>query len=780
MSVEPTNLEKIRRLPWQIAGNAFNTMFCVFSFFGSVFVLFLSELNFDKTQIGFLLSLLPFCGLTALFTASKIARFGFKRTFLLFYSLRQTAVIMLLFTPFALTYTKTFTKFDLTFFWIAGIVLFFSICRAIAETAVTPWSQEFIPSYIRGKFTAVNGVISTVFSITATATAGYLIGHYTGINRFLVIFGAGSVLGLLGVWCFSFTPGGAPIRDTEAKLANFRTILDSLKDLNYRTYLIGMALVSLGTVPLFSFSPLFMKEQVGIATGTVVFLDIAGALGTLITYYLWGWASDRYGSKPVMFTGLSMLVLLPLILFCIPRHSAASIPCAMAMSFFCGMSNTGWLTGYSRYLYVNAVPADKKTPYMAVFYAWSGLIAGTAPLLAGRLLDLFKGISGEFFIFRLDSFTPLFLISFCLLFAGLVIISKVRSDGAIPARKFVGMFLQGNPFIALESLVRYGWARDEADRVSLTERMGDSKNPLSSHELIEALGDPSFSVRYEAIISISRLPPEQKLIDALLLVLVGNEPDLSIAAAWALGKLGDKSAILPLRETLLSEFQLLQTHSARALAKLGDTGSVPFFLEKIRTEPNAKLRLGYASALGTLRCEQASPDLLTLMKTLDDPILRGEVALDLARIVGPERYFIQLWRSTHTEAGTSLAQAMIALTRELEECKIIHGEVLTLAKDTATRFAENDMVQAVALLSVFLRKFPQGVLIEPAELIIRQAAEQLTETGASRIEYILLALHTLHVFFQNPRPVSALTDIDRNQKDAVPPTESVENVDRPV
>ena len=66
---ELTDEQKIRRLPWFYGHNVCNSIFCQLTFFGPVFVLFLSELGLPKVQIGFLLSLLPFCGLLALFIA---------------------------------------------------------------------------------------------------------------------------------------------------------------------------------------------------------------------------------------------------------------------------------------------------------------------------------------------------------------------------------------------------------------------------------------------------------------------------------------------------------------------------------------------------------------------------------------------------------------------------------------------------------------------------------------------------------------------------------------
>src|SRR5215212_848852 len=96
---EPTNVDKLRGLPWSIAGDTGNTIFAQLIFFGSVFILFLDKLGLNKTEIGSLLSLIPFCGLVALFIAPAAARFGYKRTFVTFFGIRKIVTAFLLLTP---------------------------------------------------------------------------------------------------------------------------------------------------------------------------------------------------------------------------------------------------------------------------------------------------------------------------------------------------------------------------------------------------------------------------------------------------------------------------------------------------------------------------------------------------------------------------------------------------------------------------------------------------------------------------------------------------------
>ena len=76
MSSELTNTEKLRRIHWNTALTGFNSVFAQLTYFGSAFPLFLSELHFTNTQIGFLLSFIPFFGLVALVVAPWAAHVG--------------------------------------------------------------------------------------------------------------------------------------------------------------------------------------------------------------------------------------------------------------------------------------------------------------------------------------------------------------------------------------------------------------------------------------------------------------------------------------------------------------------------------------------------------------------------------------------------------------------------------------------------------------------------------------------------------------------------------
>ena len=740
MPSEPTNAEKTRRLPWVIAANATNSVFCTLTVFGSVFTLFLDELGLPKTYIGFILSLFPFCGVLAPFVAPLTVRLGIKRTFIAFWGLRKVVTALLLLTPMIVAKYETHGAF----YWVAAIVLLFALCRAIAETAWYPWGQEIVPAAIRGKFSAVNMMTTTLCSAAAVWAAAHVIGSSEGLTRFMALICVGVFFGFASVACYTKAPGGASVKHNAKQPSHGRMMREVFRDKGFMLFLVGSAFITLGTGPLGSFLPLFVKEQIGLSPSTVVSLQVCSMLGGVLCAYPWGWAADRFGSKPVMLTGLNLMTVFPIAWMLMPRHGPLSLPLSGALYFVGGVVGCGWHIGYTRHLYVSMVPADKKTQYMALYYAWIGIMGAAGPLLAGYLIDACKDLGGSASFLTLGPYTPMLLASLALRIIGAACMSGIRADGGIPTGRFAAMFVWGNPFAALESAVRYNFARDEGARVTATRRLGEARSPLNVQELVEALSDPSFNVRYEAIVSISRARPDNELAEALIEVLNGDEPDLSIAAAWALGRMGDKRAIRDLRHVLESGSPLLQARSARALGLLDDRESIPAILDRFRSDVPDGHRIAYASALGALQAREATDEMLRFLRSLESRSSRMDVALAVARIVGRERYFVSRWREMRSEPGTAASQAIMRLRRRARRVPG-HGPSLAEAlNECADAFGRDDMETGARDLARVARTLAESQLDNALREILTECADRLEEFGPAREEYFLLSLHALN------------------------------------
>jgi MFS family permease len=731
-----TNAEKIRKLHWNTIFNGANTIHALLTFFGPAYVLFLDELGFTKTQIGFLLSLIPFTGLVALIIAPAVARFGYKRTFVTFWGLRKVITAGLLLTPWVLA------KFghDALLIYVMLISAGFALSRAIAETGLLPWAQEYIPDTIRGRYTAINEIISRLIGIAATALASYVLGLSLGMDRFMLLFAIAVVAGIFAVWAATRIPGGAPIRKTDVGGISHRHFMRALRDNNLLLYIAGVGILTIGTTPMASFLPLFVEQQVGLNESQVVIaLQIGSLVGGLAATYLVGWAADRYGSKPVLLSGLYIKILLPLAWVLIPRFSDLSLTAALVISAVGGAVDIAWLIGSARLLYVRVVPQENRSEYMAVYYAAVGLIGGISQVAGGGLLDLMQGVSGQFLIFPLDPFFPLFALALVLTAVSIAIFNRVKADSPVSVSEFVTLFIHGNPVLAFESMFRYYRARDERATVAMTERMGKTKSLLTVEELLEALRDPRFNVRFEAIISIARMESDPRLVEALCQILDGTEVSLSVVAAWALGRMGDATGIEALRRGLNAPYRSIQVHCARALGTLGDTSIKPLLLERLEAETDKGLRIAYSSALGSLRAAEAIPSLLDVLDNTVNEGARLELALALARIVGQEHQFIRLLRQYRQDRATAVYQMMMTVKRRLS---LPFGEQRQLDQ-CAHVFSLGDFMGGAAHLVAIIRSFPPEGYTPAGQAILSVCADQLEAGGADHEEYLLLALHTL-------------------------------------
>jgi MHS family proline/betaine transporter-like MFS transporter len=423
--------QKIRRLPYAIAQGALNAVFCSFTFGGSVFVLFLDHLGLPKTQIGFVLSLLPFCGLLAIPAGLVVGRFGVKRTFVVAFAIRKLVMLLLVLAPIAASRGGASAASA----YVSVVIFVFAILRAIGETGYYPWFQEFVPNFIRGRFTAAQMILTTASGAAACWVAGYVIGHSQGSGGYQTLIAVGVAFGLGSVVSTLFIPGGAPIRESAGWAGYWNKVTASLRDRDFLLYLGGTGLCALGWAA-FAFVPLFMREQVGLGSASVIRLEAASLLGAIGSSLFVGRASDRYGGRPVLLASIVAIAILPVAWMLMPRHSPWSSPLAYGAACWWGLAGAGISIGGLRLVFSEVIPAAKTMGYTAVYYACSGLIGGVGPLAAGRALAYSEGVKGHFLAIRLDQYTPVFVASFLLILTGAALYRLIGRDS--PAGKQPG------------------------------------------------------------------------------------------------------------------------------------------------------------------------------------------------------------------------------------------------------------------------------------------------------------------------------------------------------
>lgn len=432
MSLNATDEEKYRRLPWSLAHITLNNFFYTWSFGSSIFPLFLSELGLPKNQIGLILSFFPFTGLLALVFGQKVAVWGRKRIFLLGYGIRKPVMAALLLLPVLLD--KSTDQVAVVF--VFGIILGVAALRAIAETAFIPWMQEYVPNAVRGKYAAASTVLTTGTSILALAIASRIIEKQAGLSGYMILIGLGAAIGLVGVLLMSFVPGGKPIPANPSSPTHLQSMRLAFRESqNFRLYLGGMGFYTLPAFMLASFIPIFIKEELGIPAESIVQIEIYAMLGSAIASVVAGAAADRFGSRRVMMPGYYLTITIPIgwLLISIAGTSGITLQStlltACAILYFCyGAFSSISSIASVRMLYNNIIPFENNTPYSSIYYAWAGLVGGSGPILAGGLLTRLSGWqfgAGSFFM---DGYRLIFILSTALFTIAVFYYNRIRPE----------------------------------------------------------------------------------------------------------------------------------------------------------------------------------------------------------------------------------------------------------------------------------------------------------------------------------------------------------------
>lgn len=152
----------------------------------------------------------------------------------------------------------------------------------------------------------------------------------------------------------------------------------------------------------------------------------------------------------------------------------------------------------------------------------------------------------------------------------------------------------------------------------LLSRLG---TPGTAPALFKALQDPDAKLRAAA----ARLVGESAIREGVgrLAVLLRDDPEPAVRrdAAYALGLIGDATAVEPVLAALGDEAPMVRGMAAEALAYIGDPSAMGALLETLR-DPCAEVRYWGAFAVGELGDEGDIPALRQLADS-DDEVAAG-------------------------------------------------------------------------------------------------------------------------------------------------------------
>jgi MFS family permease len=740
-----TNTEKVRALPWLVGAILGNGMFGALTLFGPMFPLYMDRVGLDKGRIGTLLGVIPLFSMLGLVVAPLNARVGLKRSHILYMLLRKLVLLGVLAVP----WVAGRYGLDAAFGFVAAIVVVFSILRAMAETAFLPWFQEIVPESLRGRLLGRASVMNMAGMLSVTFLASWILAVFSGraVLGYQLVMLLGIFIGLLGVVVQLWIPAESRQAEAGRMSRHVGDMRAALRDGNFLRLSISHGLVFCVLLGAGGFLPLYLKERVGLNPDNVVLSTLGIPMGGILLNYFWGWASDRFGARPAYVTGLAGSTLVMGLWLLLPLAGPeAALPLSLMLYVLMGAVLTSSLMSGSRYMYASAVPAERRNGYLAVYYAWQGLLGGLAPLAMGWSVDRMERSVRWTERLGGNTYLPALVGVVVVLGVATVLARGLAAAGDMPASRFAGVFFRGNPLLAMGAMVKYHMADRDAGRVRQIEKIGRSGSPLGQIELAEALTDPSFNVRYEAVHTIARGPVSEELVSALLEILRTGNPQLRAGAAWALARSGQAEAVGPLREALDSPYALLRGRAARALGGLGDAASCGRLRERAGSDPDEGVRLACVAALGELRDSGVAGQLFWMLSAEAEEVTRGELALAGAQLAGQEGRFIRLLRRMRSDAGMAAGTLLMDLRKKLSPHPTGNRDDWERAIDALSKERLDEGSEFLAKLC-FQQADPAGQ--EGACELLRLCGKLLGGAGRGRPECIALGLHLLECSLSN-------------------------------
>jgi MFS family permease len=420
---------------WLYANQALNMVFGSLTFASSILVMYLADLNLDKARIGFLLSLFPFCGLVSPLISHGVARMGVKRVFIVFFGVRPVFIFLLVAAPWALAHWGV----PVMFAGVAVMLLLFGACRAIGETAYYPWNHEIVPESLRGRVSGIAQWAAYLCAVVAMWVAGLVLKSGEGCWRYQWLIGAGCLIGFLGNLAMLPVPGGRPVLST-SQGSHFKNLVAVFRDRQFRRFMLGVSCFIM-MFASFPFLALFARERLMIPADRVVLFDAMAMVGVLVSCMYWGWATDRYGGKPVTIVAMSVIGILPCLWWMLKPGGAGAFRIGLLLAFVFGIMNSAQSIGSFRWFFNTIIPAESRTPYLSIWYAWVGLIGGMAPLLAGHILNIAAPARWRLGGHVIDTYPILFAGSMVMMVAGVLVMRGVPERQQCRTRDYLRAIL---------------------------------------------------------------------------------------------------------------------------------------------------------------------------------------------------------------------------------------------------------------------------------------------------------------------------------------------------
>ncbi len=544
---------------------------------------------------------------------------------------------------------------------IITITLSFLISN-ISSSGWFAWMGILIPSNIRASFftkrTAISNIVSIAWFFLVTLLLD--IQNQNALWVFAVIFIIAGVAGVVDILLHIFIKEP---HNQEKPPIGLSLFLEPIKNKNFRYFALAYSLYMFSFNILNPFLAPYLTAEEGIHAPNIWLgiLVMIIQLTTIATLSQWGIIMDRVGRKPVAMIGSLAFVANIGWFFLTPQNYIFIIPIVALVT---GALNPAFVEGINQMM-LTITPNRNKTTFVGWFMAIVGIANGAGSLLGGSLYDLFTPINIELTQWLvLESFHLVALINIVLCALSLLILVRIHEGGEKPLGFVVSRLATPGILKTFSNMAIISRPKSSSKVAkALSELQGNAGN-LAVSDVLARLDDPDPDVREEAARALGRTKSRES-VEALVHRLLDPDSTIRIASANALGKIGDERAVPALIQALGTGSEELKEACIKALGNIGGKDSVAHLIKLLQQEKSERIKTQSADAVARHGVFEAAYEILPLMHETQNPVLRRQLAISLANLMGRPGEFYKDLTSEKVAFGNRINRLFTEALRAL-------------------------------------------------------------------------------------------------------------------
>ncbi len=685
---------------------------------------FALQMGASPFALGLLAGLPAAVNLLQLPASVYVEKRGERRTFVGFAAVAGRLIwALILFLPFVLPHAAQLPVF-LVLLTVSSALL------SITVPAWTSWMSDLVPAGSRGQYFGRRNMLAGLVSMLVPLPAGAFLDQAMKYGRFdprlgfAVLFGVACVAAIAALVLILRQPEPPMARHAEgdAKPNPLRSLSAPLADIHFRRFLFFAGATVFGQALTGQFFTAWQvsKDALNLPYLTVQLLGAVAALAGLAATPIFGYVSDKYGSKPVLSMSSAGTIIAPLVwMLTVPSSSAMWVNVGLIILInICSGAFWGGVGLAQFNLLLTHGSAAGRSTYVAVFSAVTGLVGAMAPILGGTLMEALEPVHLTAGPLLLNNYKIMFLMTALVRIGCLFLLNGIHEAEGQSTRYVLGQLMSARPLTSYRTLKRLARPVGEGERLEAVEALADLRSPLAVEELVNALDDVSFDVREGAAQALGAIG-DPRAIPALIEKLFDPAAGVGELAAQSLGAIGDRTATAALVRAASGPDATVRVAALKALARLADPAAAPALIPLLDPShpTSTEAALGVITAIGShfgqAAAQDALPRLLYLLSQEVDRGMRLAAARALHALAPllatqPEAFEILRARLQQEDDAAVAAQEAVALSRLGRTARREIGTLLQTLLPVAHRPDAGGLAAKQALEAVAEVGLPEG------------------------------------------------------------------------